>query len=429
MKQKTVLAELKKIRHFYEKGSGEDFLVLDDINLTIYENEIVSLLGRSGSGKSTLLRLISGLTQPTEGSISLGTKNKTLPLAMVFQSFALFPWLTVLENVEIGLEAKGIQSAKRREKALVAIDLIGLDGYENAYPRELSGGMRQRVALARALVVKPALLLMDEPFSALDILTAEILRTDLLDLWIEGDMTIKSMIMVTHNIEEAVLMSDRIFMLESHPGRIIGEISVDLSHPRDRLSPEFRALVEKIYAMMTAGLQEKQDAGRTGLLPGMGIGMILPDVSSNILQGFTERLASYHRCQSNLSTLADSFQIDAGEILKIAEVLQLLRLCELDGADVVLTEDGKKFASAGIDARKQIFKDHLQTYVPLAANILKNLEENSKHVMPLEPFKTQIEHYMPAVAAESTLKIIIAWARYAELFGYDEDTQLLSLEH
>src|ERR1700719_1945843 len=263
------------VRHFYRKGAGTD-LVLDDVNLTLNSNEIVALLGRSGCGKSSLLRIISGLMPPSDGHVSIGGQPVDGPasdVAMVFQSFALFPWLTVLENVEIGLEAQGVSPDARKQQALAAIDLIGLDGYESAYPKELSGGMRQRVGIARALVVHPKVLLMDEPFSALDVLTAETLRTDLVDLWCEGRMPISSILLVTHNIEEAVLMSDRILVFSSNPGRVVAEIPVTLPMPRNRLDPAFRQLVDEIYARMTA-----RPAGKTaqGAFPGTGISMLLP---------------------------------------------------------------------------------------------------------------------------------------------------------
>ena len=236
----TSLVEVDSVRRTYHKGGGNDLLVLDGVSLTLRRNEIVSLLGRSGSGKSTLLRIIAGLMPPSSGVVRIEGQPVDGParqVAMVFQSFALFPWLTVLENVEIGLEAQGIAPDERKKRALAAIDLIGLDGFESAYPKELSGGMRQRVGLARALVVHPKVLLMDEPFSALDVLTAETLRTDLLDLWAEGRMPISSILLVTHNIEEAVLMSDRILVFSSNPGRIAAEIKVDLPQPRNRLDP------------------------------------------------------------------------------------------------------------------------------------------------------------------------------------------------
>src|SRR5215468_892644 len=250
----STLVDIRSVCRSFPKGSGEDLLVLENVDLTIRSGEIVGLLGRSGSGKSTLLRIIAGLIAPSSGEarcrgeVIQGPPNG---VSMVFQSFALFPWLTVLQNVELGLEALGIDSAERRQRALAAIDLIGLDGFESAYPKELSGGMRQRVGFARALVVHPDLLLMDEPFSALDVLTAETLRTDLIDLWMEGRLPIKSVLMVTHNIEEAVLMCDRILIFSSNPGRVAAEIKVDLVHPRNRLDPVFRQFVDSIYARMT----------------------------------------------------------------------------------------------------------------------------------------------------------------------------------
>src|SRR6267154_672299 len=252
--KQTNLLDIRSVCRSFPKGSGEDLLVLEKVDLTIHSGEIVGLLGRSGSGKSTLLRIIAGLIAPSSGDAKCRGEMIAGPpngVSMVFQSFALFPWLTVLQNVELGLEALGIDSAVRRTRALAAIDLIGLDGFESAYPKELSGGMRQRVGFARALVVHPDLLLMDEPFSALDVLTAETLRTDLVDLWIEGRLPIKSVLMVTHNIEEAVLMCDRILVFSSNPGRVARELTVPFPHPRNRLDPEFRQMVDDIYALMT----------------------------------------------------------------------------------------------------------------------------------------------------------------------------------
>jgi len=311
-RQPPTLIDLHGVCRSFPKGRGEDLLVLEKVDLTIRSGEIVGLLGRSGSGKSTLLRIIAGLVAPTSGDARcrgeaiLGPPNG---VAIVFQSFALFPWLTVLQNVELGLEALGTDAEVRRKRALAAIDLIGLDGFESAYPKELSGGMRQRVGFARALVVHPDLLLMDEAFSALDVLTAETLRTDLIDLWIDGRLPIKSILIVTHNIEEAVLMCDRILVFSSNPGRVAAEVKIDLPHPRNRLDPTFRQLVDQLYARMTQRPQARAPAIEG--IPGTGIGMALNHVSSNVLSGLIETLAGPpYSGHADLPVLAGSLQLD-----------------------------------------------------------------------------------------------------------------------
>src|SRR6202050_32592 len=288
----TSLLDIHALRQTFPRADGGELLVLDGIDLHLAQGQIVGLLGRTGSGKSTLLRSIAGLMAPAAGTITYLGRPVTAPapgIAMVFQGFALFPWLTVLENVQLGLEALGRPDAEIRKRALAAIDLIGLDGYESAYPRELSGGMRQRVGFARALVVDPNILLMDEPFSALDVLTAETLRTDFLELWGDGRLPIKGVIIVTHNIEEAVLMCDRILLFSSNPGRIIREIAVDLKQPRNRLDPQFRVLVEKIDVAMPAHRRTPPQAGTVADRVAT-IDMMLPRVSANLLSGLIETL-------------------------------------------------------------------------------------------------------------------------------------------
>lgn len=361
----------------FSKRSGEDLLVLEKVDLTIRAGEIVGLLGRSGSGKSTLLRIIAGLIAPSSGEarcrgeMIVGPPNGVL---MVFQSFALFPWLTVLQNVELGLEPLGINSAERRRRALAAIDLIGLDGFESAYPKELSGGMRQRVGFARALVVHPDLLLMDEPFSALDVLTAETLRTDLIDLWVEGRLPIKSMLMVTHIIEEAVLMCDRILVFSSNPGRVAAEIKVDLQHPRHRLDPTFRQLVDSIYARMTQRTESRAPAIEG--IHGTGVGMALNHVSSKRSVWFDRDLAGPpYNGHADLPVLANSLQLEADEILHLGESLQLLRFAQLSEGDLVLMDAGMRFANLETDARKKLFAEHLLHYVPVMRLIRRVLDE------------------------------------------------------
>jgi NitT/TauT family transport system ATP-binding protein len=346
---------------------------------------------------------------------------------MVFQSFALFPWLTVQQNVEFGLEAKRVSAEERRRRALVAIDLIGLDGFENAYPKELSGGMRQRVGLARALVVNPSILLMDEPFSALDVLTAETLRTDLLDLWCEGRMPIQSILMVTHNIEEAVLMCDRILVFSSNPGRVAAEIVVPLPQPRNRQAPEFRALVEDIYARMT--VRAANSPIGEGLFPGTGIAMVLPEVSTNTLAGMMEQIAStMFNGKADLPELANELTMEVDELFPVAETLQLMRFAELEGGDIRLTPSAKRYVAADVDTRKQIFAQHLLTYVPLAGRIRNLLEERPDKRAPARRFRDELEDHMSEAYAAQTIRAVTNWGRYAEAFTYDDAADLFSLD-
>jgi NitT/TauT family transport system ATP-binding protein len=430
----AMLLDVHDVRKVFPKPEGAELLVLDGINLKVREGEIVGLLGRSGSGKSTLLRLIAGLSRPASGSIIyLGqpVQGPAPGIAMVFQSFALFPWLTVLENVQIGLEALGLPQEEIRRRSLGAIDLIGLDGFESAYPRELSGGMRQRVGFARALVVHPNILLMDEPFSALDVLTAETLRTDFLDLWSEGQLPIKGVVLVTHNIEEAILMCDRILVFSTNPGRIMNEIRVDLPQPRDRLDPSFRELVERIYAAMTARPGgEPRTTPRAERFPGTGIGTILPRVSTNLLSGFMETVAGApYEGKADLPVIAAALHMEIDDLFPVAETLQMLRFAEIEGGDIRLTDAGRKFATANTDERKRLFARHLLSYVPLAAHIRRVLDERAQHTAPRSRFLDELEDYMTTESAERTLRAVISWGRYAEIFAYDDDAARFSLEN
>ncbi len=429
----TVLLDVSHVSQTYSKGSGETGApVLQDVSLALKTGEIVGLLGRSGCGKSTLLRIIAGLAHPTAGKVVLAGKSIDGPaegVAMVFQSFALFPWLTVLDNVEIGLRAQSVPLDETRKRALQAIDVIGLDGYESAYPKELSGGMRQRVGFARALVVQPQILLMDEPFSALDVLTAETLRTDLLDLWGEGRIPIKSILMVTHNIEEAVLMCDRVLVLASNPGRVAAEIAIPLSQPRDRLDPEFRQLVDKIYALMTQR-PEPKPAGREAVAQGSGLGLALPLVSTNSLAGMLEEIAAPpYNGQADLPHLADSLQLEIDDLFPLGETLQLLHLAEFAEGDIKLTSIGRRFVDMDVDQRKKLFGELLLAHIPLAAHIKRVLDERPSHRAPATRFREELEDYMSEDYAERTLRAIINLARYGELFAYDENARAFSYEN
>jgi NitT/TauT family transport system ATP-binding protein len=428
------LLQVRAIKQAYHKDASSDFIVLDNVDVTIRTGEIVGLLGRSGSGKSTLLRIVAGLLRPTAGEVIWRGAHLAGPaegVAMVFQSFALFPWLTVQENVEIGLEAQGVARAEREQRAEEAIDLIGLGGYEGAYPKEMSGGMRQRVGLARALVVHPDLLLMDEPFSALDVLTAETLRTDLIDLWMEGKLPVKSVLMVTHNIEEAVLMCDRILVFSSNPGRVAQELAVPFPHPRNRHDAAFRKFVDDIYALMTrratsVPAPSTADAADT---PAPETVHALHPVGTNLIAGLMETLAGEpYRGRADLPPLAAALQLELDELLPLGETLHLLGFGELEEGDLRLTEAGRQFVHADTDDRRHIFAAALRARVKLAATIRSVLDERWNHRASAVRFRDELEDHMSPDYAEDTLHAVIGWARFAELFNYDEEADQFFLE-
>jgi NitT/TauT family transport system ATP-binding protein len=428
MDQLTPLVTVRNCRQAYHKEASADLIVLEDVDLTLQSGEIVGLLGRSGSGKSTLLRIVSGLLKPTAGEVMWRGAPLTGPapgVAMVFQSFALFPWLTVQENVELGLEAQGIKKAEREARTEAAIDLIGLGGYDTAYPKELSGGMRQRVGLARALVVHPDLLLMDEPFSALDVLTAETLRTDLIDLWMDKKLPVKSILMVTHNIEEAVLMCDRVLVFSSNPGRVAHELKVPFPHPRNRFDPAFRQMVDDIYGIMTRRVVKPAAPAATPT----GFASPLHPVGTNLMAGLLETLsAPPYDGRADLPALAAALQYEADELLPLGETLSMLGFAVLEEGDLILTETGKKFAQAETEDRKLIFAEQLRAHVPLISAIRAVIDQRSNHRASAVRFRDELEDHMSPEYAEETLRTVIAWGRYAEIFEYDEEAQQFGLE-
>jgi NitT/TauT family transport system ATP-binding protein len=424
------LIEVQSCRQAYHKEASADLVVLDDVNLSLREDEIVALLGRSGSGKSTLLRIVSGLLRPTAGTVlwrGRPIQGPTEGVAMVFQSFALFPWLTVQENVELGLEARGVRRSERKKLAEAAIDLIGLGGFESAYPKELSGGMRQRVGLARALVVHPELLLMDEPFSALDVLTAETLRTDLIDLWVDGKLPVKSILMVTHNIEEAVLMCDRILVFASNPGRVASEMTIPFPHPRNRLDPAFRQMVDDIYSIMT---RRTADGPReTTTSPADPLALPLQRIGTNLMSGLLETLAGApYNGRADLPALAASLQYEVDELLPLGETLQLLGFAVLEEGDIHLRDAGRRFVDGDTDERKRLFAEALRAHVPLVNVIRQVLDQRWNHRASAARFRDELEDHMSPDYAEDTLRTVIGWGRYAELFSYDEEAEQFSLE-
>ncbi|PWY55715.1 nitrate ABC transporter ATP-binding protein [Legionella qingyii] len=424
----TIIA-IESLRKSFKKAAEQNLLVLEDVNFKLQEGEIVALLGKSGSGKSTLLRIIAGLIAPTSGTVTYRGKPVTSPvagIAMVFQSFALMPWLTVLENVELGLEAQGVSREERRHRAIEAIDIIGLDGFESAFPKELSGGMRQRVGFARALVINPDVLLMDEPFSALDVLTAENLKSDLLELWAEKKTNTNGILLVTHNIEEAATLADRIVIFGNDPGYIRAELPVTLPQPRDPESPEFRALVDKIYTLMTTGPKEK--AKRAQRERQIGLGYRLPDVEPSELTGLIETMTSFEE-RIDLPELADELMMNIDDLFPILETLEILGFAKVSAGDIQLSDLGKQFAEADLQERKQLFAQRLLEKVPLARYIRRILDEKVGHRVSEERFLSKLEDYLSEKEADRVLRTMIDWGRYAEIFAYDFNTGILSLEN
>ncbi len=423
------ILEIRNIKKIFQQDEQQELLVLDNVNMKIREGEIVALLGRSGSGKSTLLRIAAGLIPATFGKVYFHGKAIKRPaqgIAMVFQHFALMPWLTVLQNVELGLEAIGVPRQERRTRALKAIDMIGLDGFESAFPKELSGGMRQRVGIARALVVNPDILLMDEPFSALDVLTADNLRNDLLELWTSNKSKKNSILLVTHNIEEAVFMADRIIVFNTNPGTVNARLTIDLPHPRDYQDPEFRKLVDKVYTAMTISTTDTHHLPEEEIT----IGYRFPDASISELLGLLDSIEELQTDRKvDLPYLADDLQLDIDDLLSLTEVLDILHLIQEADGDVKLTETGKQFANSDMATQKKLFAKCLLAYVPLAKHIVDALHHDEHHRLGKKEVLSELEDYLSDDDAERVLRNIIEWGRYAELFAYDDKSSELNLEN
>ena len=429
------LISVRALSKTFSGPGGRQAPVLAGISLDVAEGEFVALLGRSGSGKSTLLRCIAGLIAPSGGEVLFRGKplvSCNRDTAMVFQTFALLPWLTVQQNVEIGLEARGVTPAERAERALRAIDLVGLDGYESAYPKELSGGMRQRVGFARALVVEPAALLMDEPFSALDVLTSENLRGELLELWEGQRFPTKTMVMVTHNIEEAVLLADRILVLAANPGHIRADMRNPLPRPRRRRTPEFEALVDQIYRMMTQrdDVSAAPSAQPGGAAPGTLGDSPLPQASVDGLSGLAEILHGRHQGAADLADLADSLGLAVDDLLPLVDALVLLGFADLCGDVLALSPSGRIFAGASIQDSKEIFARASLDRAPLVRTIFRALRGSADGNLPAGFFTDILRPSFGAEEAARQLNVAVNWGRYAELYAYDASSgQIIREDH
>jgi NitT/TauT family transport system ATP-binding protein len=424
----------RALEKFYSQPDGHRIEVIAPTDIAIYPDQIVALLGPSGSGKSTLLRILTGLAPPSAGVVlwhGLPLDSQAPGVAIVFQSFALFPWLTVLENVEAPLKARGVGVAERRDRAMKILDTVGLDGFERAYPKELSGGMKQRVGFARALVVEPEVLFMDEPFSALDVLTAENLRGELMELWLNKKIPTRAIFIVTHNIEEAALLADRVIVLGRNPARIRADFSVELAQPRDRKNERFVALVDHIYKVLTQPsveyaplVAEDRPAPAVGRAPGKY--QMLPHARPGGIAGLLEILID-RGGRDDLYHLADELAMEVDDLLPIIEGADMLDFLRVIEGDAVITEEGRAFAEADILTRKLIFREAALKHVTLLRQIEHALRAKSDHTLPDDFFIDILEKHFSEEEANEQLATAIHWGRYAELFDYDADNGRLFL--
>ena len=423
------LIELRDVRKSFIGADRTERPVLANVNLVLREGEVVALLGQSGSGKSTLLRIMAGLVSADSGEVlyrGMPLYGPAVGISMVFQSFALFPWLTVQKNVELGLEAKGVGEQERGERARAAIDLIGLAGFEGALPRELSGGMRQRVGIARALVVEPEVLLMDEAFSALDVLTGERLREDIMELWHSRRLSTKAILVVSHNIEEAVVMADRVLVFSSAPGHVRDEVSVALARPRDVEDAAVRALIDNVYAVMTAGGGRQGRVTETEMR--VRLGDRLPPADSSRMDALIELIAEEpFTGRADLPKLAEESGLTDKELLDVSSALTLLGFAQLAGGDITLTALGLQYARADQDGRKALFGRQLLEHVPLIAYIRHGLEQDPSGDLPEQMFIKLLTYTLSDAEAEEALRVAVEWARYGDLFTYDYNTGVIHL--
>jgi NitT/TauT family transport system ATP-binding protein len=422
------LLELKNINQTYESG-GSTFTAIREVNLSLHAGEFAALMGPTGCGKSTLLRIITGLQVPTAGQVLYrgSPLSGVNPHAtIVFQTFALFPWLTVQENVEVALKARGLPPKLRASRALDLLDRVGLDGFETAYPRELSGGMVQKVGFARAMAVEPELLCLDEPFSALDVLSAESLRGELQELWTSGNLPTRAILMATHNIEEAVFMADRIVVMDKDPGRVIMNLTVDLPLPRNRKDPKFLNLVDRVY-MVLAG-QTQPEHVELGTAPGEpGRTRALPHINIDDLSGLLERLDSMPNNRADIYALAQELQVNSDELLRVIEAAELLGFTTVAYGDITLNTLGETFAEASIRSRKEIFATRIRR-LPLFKWLLGLLRASDNQQLEWDVVQKALELEFHEEEAERQLDTAIDWGRYAELLAYDDSSQILFLE-
>ncbi len=426
------IIEARKLEKFYPQPGGGRVQVIAATDLAVYPGQIIALLGPSGCGKSTLLRMLTGLAPASAGTVywhGQPVRGEAPNVSIVFQSFALFPWLTVIENVEAPLEARGMPPIERHKRALRIIDAVGLDGFETAYPKELSGGMKQRVGVARALVVEPEVLFMDEPFSALDVLTAETLRGELLELWLDHKIPTRAIFIVTHNIEEAVVLGDRIIVLGRNPAHIHADFMVDLPHPRDRKAVRFVELVDAIYRVLTQPDHKGEVVPARVYAPGATgrpKAIMLPHTRPGGMAGLLEILVDQGG-RSDLRRLAEELSLEVDALLPTVDTAVLLGLLRIEEGNAVITPDGQAFAQADIQARKAIFRKAALANVPLLRQMEQALKAKSNRTLSEEFFRDLLDEHFSEEESRRQLETAIQWGRYAEIFDYDAATGKLTL--
>jgi NitT/TauT family transport system ATP-binding protein len=421
------LLELRNICQQY-KSREKTFTAVNNVNLKISEGEFVVIVGPSGCGKSTLLRIVAGLQKPTSGQVlyrGAELVGVNPHATIVFQTFALFPWLTVQQNVEVALKAKGLPDNQGTARAVELLDRVGLDGFETAYPRELSGGMRQKVGFARAMAVEPELLCLDEPFSALDVLSAESLRRDLLELWTEGKIPTRSILMITHNIEEAVTMADRIIIMEKDPGRVVAEHAVNLPYPRFTKDVNLIQQVDTIYSILAG--QTQPEEVEMGAEPGAAGHMrTLPSVTVGELSGFMEYLAEMPADSANIFELPREFNVDADDLLRLTEAAEILGFASIAHGDISLSPLGETFVEASINVRKEIYAKRIQR-LPLVRWVLQMLQDSDSKEVKWDDAIEELETEFSPKIAEKQLDVIVDWGRYSELISYDDREGVFSI--
>jgi NitT/TauT family transport system ATP-binding protein len=419
------LCELRHVRHDFALPNGTPRTVLEDVDVAIRPGEVVALLGPSGCGKSTILRVLAGLVQPTAGEVLYhGEPLRGLNpgVAMVFQSFALYPWMTVTGNIEIVLEAASLPRSEVDERVSSAIRLVGLTGFEEAYPRELSGGMKQRVGMARALSTRPEMLFMDEPFSQVDALTAEALRAEVLDIWAEKNQRMSSILMVSHDIKEVAYMADRIVVLSANPGRVRKVVESRLPRPRDYRSPEVTRLVDQLHDIITG--VEMPDPPPDSIPGEHAAFEPLPDASGSGLVGLLEYLDA-RGGKEDLFRIAADTNHEFGWVIAIVKAGEMLDLLDTPRRQVVLTPRGERFVKAPPVERKALWQKQLlelRLFQEVRAMIAAEGEVTRDAVQAM------IHREMPNEPYERTFATLVRWARFADLFAYDEETETLKMQ-